>query len=316
MSKTALIVGVDGQDGKLMFEYLSKKGYTIIGVGQKTMRCAGVRTPTHFSITESLEVRKIIQKYKPAEVYFLAAYHHSSQDAVVDARTLYVKSNEIHVAALLNFLEAMRKYSPKAKLFYAASSLIFGSCDFEVQNEQTPFRPDSMYGITKLEGLRLCRLYRDLYGVFASVGILYNHESVYRSEAFVSMKIIKAALAIKNGLQKQLLLGDLSAAIDWGYAPDYVEAMHSMLQVKKSDDFIVASGTLHTVQNLVEVAFGELGLDWKKYVSTSKQVITRQRKPMRGNATKLTKSTGWKPKTSFKKMIATIIKQLTVSSSV
>ncbi len=310
MSKKALIIGVDGQDGTIAFDYLVKKKFTVIGVGKTVMRSSGIRAPKHFSITDQKAVERLIRSFKPDHIYFLAAYHHSSQDAKVDDKELMEKSYAIHVTALLYFLEAIQKYAPVARLFYAGSSLMFGNAQSLKQNERTPFNPNTVYGITKVHGARLCEFYRRVHGVFVSVGILYNHESAYRTNNFVSKKIINAALAIKSGKQKALALGDLDAAVDWGYAPDYVDAMYKILTAKKADNFVVATGKLHTVKDLAAATFSALSLNWKKYVVVDKSVVTRQRRPMIGDATKLRRATGWKPQVDFTRMVKLIIKEL------
>lgn len=309
MKKSAIIIGSEGQDGKIAFDYLKEKGYKVIGIDRGSIRTTDFKWNKKTDITSKKKVFDLIKKNKPSEVYYLAAFHHSSENKAIDAMKLFENSYKTNLFSLMYFLEGIRQFSPKTRLFYAASSLIFGNTDSQVQNEKTPFNPNTIYGITKLDGLLMCRLYRNDYNIFAAVGILYNHESMYRSEKFISMKIIQGAIDIKKRKKKKLVVGDLSAEIDWGHAPDYVDAMHKILNTRKSDDFVVATGKKHTVRELIEITFSYLGLDWKKYVQENKEVITRKRKSMVGNYNKLKNETGWKPTITFKKMVELIIDQ-------
>lgn len=303
MSKTAVIVGSQGQDGRFLFELLVQKGYGVIGLDQGAVRNEGGDWQEEVDITNREQVASFLQTVQPDEVYYLAAFHHSSQDAQIDEAELLEKSYAVHVFSYLNFLEGIRLRSPKTKIFYAASSLIFGEAPTEMQDETTPFQPNNSYGITKLDGLLISRLYREKHGLFAAVGIFYNHESEYRSEKFVSMKVVAGVANIKKGTETKLVIGDLSAEVDWGYAPDYVEAAHRILELERPDEFIIATGQKHSIRDLVAVAFGYLDLDWQKYVRENGAILTRKRLPMVGNAQKLREATGWQPTVSFEAMI-------------
>lgn len=309
MRKKALILGCDGQDGKIARDCLLKKGYVVLGIDKTSTEDYSDKNFRRLTvdITSSGEVSELIKKEHPDEVYHLAAFHHSSQDKQIDNVSLLTKSLRVNVLSLLNFLEAIKNFSPRSKLFYASSSLIFGNARSVMQDEETSFNPDTMYGITKADGVFLCRMYRKQSGVFASTGILYNHESPFRKEQFLSQKIVTTALKIKKGKEKHLLLGNLSAEVDWGYAPDYVEAMHRILQLKKADDFIIATGKKHSVSYFAKTAFGLLGLDWRKYVKEESKVITRRSVTLVGNAKKLRTITGWRPETSFEKMVKILV---------
>lgn len=309
---SAFIIGVNGQDGRYLYDLLAVQGYELWGIDRETARgskdCPWVRP---VDITDPEDVRRAVDAFKPGQVYHLAAYHHSSQNAPGgELAELLDHSYQVHVLSLANFLEAIQKYSPRSRLFYAASSHIFGAPPVEPQDEMTAINPHTAYGITKACGVFLCRAYRQKFGLFSSAGILYNHESVYRSEQFVSMKIIRGAVKIKKGLQEQLVLGDLSAEVDWGYAPDYVNAMSRILRLPEADEFIIATGVKHTVQEFVEIAFGCLGLDWQKYVSEQEGILKRSIPQMLGNPQKLMLKTGWKPSVSFREMIAIMVRQV------
>jgi GDPmannose 4,6-dehydratase len=309
MRKKAIIIGCEGQDGQIACNYLLGKGYSLLGIDKAF---ASSNQPDNLrkltvDITKYDQVSKLIKKERPDEIYHLAAFHHSSQDKKIDNITLLKKSIQTNVLSLINFLEAIKNFSPKSRLFYAASSLIFGDAQNEIQDEKTRFNPDTMYGITKSDGVFLCRMYRNQYNVFASTGILYNHESPFRQKQFLSQKVVTTALKIAEKKEKRLVLGDLKAEVDWGYAPDYVEAMHKILQLKNPDDYIIATGKKHSVSDFVKAAFDYLGLDWKKSVKEEKGAITRKRKTLVGNSRKLNKVSGWQPKTNFKQMIKILI---------
>lgn len=297
--RRVVIVGSSGQDGRILQERLLKEGCEVFGIHRST---PGVH------ILNGKEVAALINDWKPQEVYYLAAFHHSSQDKItLDPLVLFQRSFDVHVTGLLHFLDAMRIAPGKIRLFYAASSHVFGEPKEKVQDEQTPFNPCCAYGITKTSGIHCCRFYRDKYGLFASSGILYNHESSYREEKFVSQKIIRGALCIQRGGQTKLVLGDLSAEIDWGYAPDFIDAMIRINALEKSDDFVIATGETHSVREFVEIAFGLLGLDWKKHVEENPNLLRRRKLPMAGNASMLRALTGWTPMVSFEQMIKTLL---------
>ena len=305
--KTSIIVGSDGQDGRIAFELLSARGDRVLGIDLHGVRSSGVSWDRPVDITKKDDVAALLGATKPDEVYYLAAYHHSSEDRVPDDVELFEKSDAINVSGLLFFLEGIRANALRTRLFYAASSLIFGAADSAIQDENTPFAPDTIYGISKLSGLLLCRHYRAQRNVFVATGILYNHESPYRGANFISKKIIKAAVHISQGRADPLVLGDLNAEIDWGYAPDYVEAMTRILEHERADDFIIASGIKHSVRDFVEIAFGYLGLDWKKHVREVPGVVTRTRKVLVGNPGKLMRTTGWQPMVDFRGMIKILL---------
>lgn len=305
--RKALIIGCDGQDGKLLYDFLISKNYSLIGIDLNLIRSSGDVKNENIDITDFNQIYDLISQYNPDEIYYLAAFHHSSQEDQGDNLELFRKSHRVHVVGLVNCLEAVKRLNCKTKLFYAASSLIFGDCFHEVQDETSPYNPDSIYGITKMDGLLTCRFYRNNYDIFASVGIFYNHESFYRKDSFLSKKIIKSAWAIKNKTLDKLVVGDISAVIDWGYAPEYIEAVYKIIQLEKPDDFIIASGEKHTVAEFIDLAFGYLNLDWKKYVIEDKKLLYRHRKPMVGNITKLYEATGWKPKITFAEMIKELL---------
>ena len=216
-------------------------------------------------------------------------------------------ASDVHVSGLRNVLEAMKCYRPRARLFYAASSHVFGTSGGEWQDERTPFAPKSAYGISKVAGIECCQTYRQRDGLFAATGILFNHESALRKPSFLSQKIVRGALRARRDPAYRITLGDLDAATDWGYAPDYVEAMWRILQLPEASDFVVASGEVHTVREFARAAFGTLGLDWQQHVQTDASLLNRTSVALRGNSTKLRAATGWSPSVSFAELVARLV---------
>ena len=308
--KRALIIGCMGQDGTYLYENLAKRQYEIIGIGKKVVKANLRESIDPLDITQRKQVYEFLNKYRPQEIYYLAAYHHSSEDEMGDEAQVFNHSYEIQVLSFINFLEAMKKYLKNSRFFYAASSHIFGEPKENIQTESTPLNPTCIYGITKAAGVHTCRFYRENYKLYVSVGILYNHESSRRSPKFVSQKIVNTAIAIKNRSQDKLVVGNLNAKIDWGYAPDYVEAMIKILQLPEAGDFIIASGATHTVRDFVKGVFDYLNLDWTRYVKEDARLITKKAKDnLQGDPQKLKTLTGWQPGVSFEEMIKIMVKE-------
>lgn len=306
--KKALIIGHKGQDGQILKDVLNKKGYSIVGIGKDSLFSNLVDLNVEkINILDFEQVAHLIINFKPDEIYFLAAYHHSSEDKTLDEITTFHRSFDVNTVSLLYFLESIRLHSPLTRIFYAASSHIFGDPREEVQDEATPINPICIYGISKSAGLFLCRYYRKKYSISASVGILYNHESKYRKATFLSKKIILGALNIKRKEQMHLTLGDLNAVADWGYAPDYVDAFIKILNAEKADEFIIATGEKHTVKEFVETVFEYLDLDWKKCVEVNQGLIQKSKRCLIGNPQKLINKTDWSPTLDFEGLIKKLL---------
>lgn len=304
MTRKAIIVGSRGQDGQLLWSQLEHRGYTLIGWTNDGP--LGRDLPANLcgtSIEDEAAVASLVGHFRPDEVYFLAAHHHSAEEAAGDSPHLFRRSFDVHVNALVNFLEAIRHRSPASRLFYAASSHIFGSPACELQDESTPIFPESPYGISKAAGLFTCRHYRHTYGIFAAAGILYNHESPLRPDKFLSRRICRGVAQIKHGQQDKLVLGNLDTIADWGYAPDYTEAMFLILAAPVADDFVVATGKPHTVRDFARIAFAVAGLDYEQFICLDPAVVHRSHRPLVGNPTHLMQTTGWKPSIDFVRMV-------------
>jgi GDPmannose 4,6-dehydratase len=296
LKRRAIIVGSNGQDGRLLAELLVKKEYelALVGRGQP-------------DITNRSEVDKLVSEVNPNEIYFLAAYHHSSEDIRESDEILFKKSFDIHAMAAANYLEAIALRAPAARLFYASSSHIFPDSGGKLQNEETPARPENIYAITKYSGMLTCRYYREKRDVFASCGILFNHESILRSPSYLSRKVAIAAARISHRKMDTLVLGNLDVSVDWGYAPDYVDAMYRMLQLEVASDYVIASGKAHTVRQLVEVAFRHVGLDYRAYVQVRPDVLTKRIETRIGDSSKLGVDAGWSPSATFEQMVTSMV---------
>jgi GDPmannose 4,6-dehydratase len=306
----ALIIGCNGQDGRLLFERLDRDGWALLGIGRGTVRrnAAAHDAPAQpVDILDHDAVERAVAGFAPAAVFYLAAFHHGAEDRPADDAELYRRSHDVHVRGLLNVLEAVRRHAAGVRLFYAASSHCFGAAAAPVQDETTPLRPRDPYGITKAAGIQLCRLYRADHAVGASAGVLYNHESPLREPRFLSTKIVRGAVAIARGRRDPLVLGNLAARVDWGYAPDYVDAMIRIVAHATADDFVIATGQAHTVEDFVALAFKRLGLDWRAHVETDRALIAKPAVALVGDSAKLRRLTGWAPSVSFADMVGLLV---------
>src|SRR3990167_3847539 len=306
--RRALLFGAKGQDGQLLTSLLVKKNYVVLGVSRTTVDCTDGSYWQPTDILNFQSVRELIQRFLPDEIYYLAAFHHPSQNKeLLSPEGLWSSSLAINVSGLINVLETVRLYHLIAKVFYASSCLVYGNTITTPQTEETPYAPDEIYAITKVAGMQACHYYRAQHSLFVASGILYNHESALRAKKFVSQKIIQGALSIKRGETKHLDLGSLSAEIDWGYAPDFVEAMYLILQLDQAEDFIIATGTSHTVRDFVTNVFSVLGLDWAECIRENDNIIQRRRGKLVGDFSKLKNKTGRIPSVSFNQMIVNMI---------
>lgn len=307
----AIIVGATGQDGTLLYQLLEEKKYQLFGIGRSRIitNTDTWRDTDSVNIGDYQQVTAIVKKIQPDEIYHLAAIHHSSQDPEPDPLSLFYQSYNVNVLSLFYFLEAIRLHSPKTRFFYAASSHLFGNPVTVPQNETTLINPLTIYGITKAFGLYLCRVYRSTHKVFASVGILYNHESWLRGEEFVSRKIVQGVIRCKADPNQRLILGDLWGEVDWGFAPDYVDAIQKILSLDEPDDYVIASGEKHSVEEFVRIAFEAVGLDWREFVEEQREIITRPSALLIGNPDKLIRKTGWRRSLDFSGMVQTLVKK-------
>jgi len=304
----ALIVGASGQDGRILWDQLEQQGYTVLGLSRRDTKALGCTWSGPVDIYNEEHVRQVVSTFRPDELYFLAAYHHSSEDSSSQNAALWTKSWMVHVEAFRHFLESIRIVGLPTRVFLASSSRIFGMPATSPQTEETPYNPTCIYGITKATAMMLARLYRESLGVWVSGGILYNHESPFRGGNFLSKKVADTLVAIKQGRESRLEVGSLDAQVDWGYAPDYTQAMQLILSAELPDDFIIATGKTHTVQDMIEIAARYLDLDWRRVVVENPALLKRVSLPLSGDPSRLRERTGWIPSTSFRRMVEILVR--------
>src|SRR5712691_1281350 len=316
--KAALITGIGGQDGSYLTELLLEKNYTVHGMVRRTSnllrsriehlrrdeKIYGQRFFLHYGdLSDGTTLRRIFRNVRPTELYHLAGQSHVGLSFEIPESTC-----EEAGMATLRLLEIARDESPPVRFYHASSSEIFGAAAETPQTESTPMSPTSPYGCAKAFATQLSRVYRQSYGLFVCNGILYNHESPRRGENFVTRKIARAAARIARGLDVDLILGNLEGRRDWGRAQDYIQAMWLMLQHERADDYVVATGEAHSVQEFVEAAFKVVDLQWKKYVKQD-PAFDRPIEPARlvGCADKIKKILGWKPSGSFEQLVREMV---------
>ena len=316
--RRALIVGITGQDGAYLAEFLIQKGYEVYGLIRRsssfnTGRIDHLYQDPHErkinlrlvygDLNDASSLNRIIKTIKPDEIYNLGAQSHVKVSFEIPEYTA-----EVTAVGTTRLLEAIRDSGIKTKFYQASSSEMFGNIKEHPQNEKTPFYPRSPYAAAKVYAYWMTVNYREAYDMFACNGILFNHESPRRGETFVTRKITMALARIKLGVQKKLYLGNLDAKRDWGFAGDYVEAMWLMLQQDKPDDYVVATGEAHSVKEFLDEAFGCAGLDWQKYVEIDKKYFRPTEVDcLIGDSAKARKILKWKPKTDFRQLVRMMV---------
>ncbi len=311
MSRRALITGITGQDGSYLAELLLEKGYDVYGLVRRASTTNYWRIEHLLDrvqlkpadLLDQLSLIRVIDDVRPQELYNLAAM--SFVPASWDQPML---TGEFNAQGVTRMLEAVRQVDPKIRVYQASSSEMFGKVREVPQTELTPFYPRSPYGVSKVFAHYITVNYRESYNLFAVSGILFNHESPRRGLEFVTRKVTDGVARIKLGLAKSVSLGNLDAQRDWGFAGDYVRAMWMMLQQDRPDDYVIATGESHSVRELVEVAFGRVGLDWKKYVQLDPKLIRpAEVDHLVGNASKARSALGWTPDVDFRGLIQMMV---------
>lgn len=316
MSKKAFITGVTGQDGSYLVDLLIEKGYEVHGLIRQSTQFTPDRwghlkkamiskklIVHHGDLMDASGMRALLEDIRPDEVYNLAAQSH-----VGLSFDQPVNTSEVTALGVLNLLDAIRRSKIDCKFYQASSSEMFGRVREAPQNELTPFYPRSPYGCAKVYAHYITQNYRESYGIFACSGILFNHESERRGENFVTRKITRAVGRIKAGLQDELILGNTDALRDWGYAPEYVEAMWLMLQQDKPEDYVIGTGKQNSVQEFVETAFSIAGLNWNDHVKISEKLMRPSEvDTLRADWTKAEKKLGWRPKTEFTDLVKKMV---------
>ena len=313
--KRALITGITGQDGAYLAEFLLSQGYEVHGI----IRRVALEDPEHRlwrikhlldqlvlhpgSLESYASIFNIVRDVKPDECYHLAAQSYVTYSFEDEFSTINTNINGTHFV-----LNSIKMNAPECKVYFAASSEMFGLVSETPQNETTPFHPRSPYGISKVAGYDLTRNYREAYGMFACNGILFNHESPRRGIEFVTRKISTGVAKIRLGLQDEIRLGNLDARRDWGFAGDYVKAMWMMLQQDEPDDFVIATGEDHSVKEFVELAFDQAGLDWEKHVVIDERLYRpAEVNILKGDCSKAKKKFGWEPAVDFYELIKMMV---------
>ena len=324
--KKALITGITGQDGSYLAELLLKKGYEVSGIVRKTSH-EDYANIGHIQdelklfqgdLLDPVSLREIIQKVNPDEVYNLASQSHPSESFKQPIHTAEITGIGAH-----RVLDATLDVNPKTKFYQASSSEMYGWVREIQQDEETPFNPANPYAAAKLYAYAMTRIYRKSYNMFATNGVLFNHESPRRHLGFVTQKVAYSAACASLGIKNsehlneegelifkngKVALGNLEAKRDWGFAGDYVEAMWLMMQAENPDDFVVATGETHTIQELCEEAFSYVNLNWKDHITIDKRFVRpTETGPLVGDASKAKKILGWEPKTKFKALVKIMV---------
>jgi len=318
MTRRALITGITGQDGSFLTELLLDKGYEVYGIIRRsssfnTDRIDHLYKDPHEpqtrlrlvygDLNDSSSLNSILRQVEPHEIYNLGAQSHVRVSFDIPEYT-----GEVTGIGAVRLLEAVREAGIKPRFYQASSSELYGKVAETPQTENTPFYPRSPYACAKAYAYYITVNYRESYGMFASNGILFNHESERRGETFVTRKITRAASRIKLGLQEKLFMGNLDARRDWGYARDYVEAMWLMMQAEKPDDYVIATGETHSVQEFVERAFAHLDLDWKEHVEIDERYFRPAEVDLLlGDSTKARRELGWEPRVTFEELVKIMV---------
>ncbi len=318
MTKTAFITGITGQDGSYLAEFLLARGYTVHGLVRRNSNTVRSRLDhitsdeavynkslfLHYGdLDDTTTIRRLLQKTQPHEVYHLAGQSHVGASFEIPESTC-----EFTAMGTLRLLEILRDCDPQPRFAHASSSEIFGEPTEFPQNEDSPMRPMTPYGVAKAFATQMVRVYREKYGLFACNLICYNHESPRRGESFVTRKITRSAARIRLGKQSMVSLGNLEGQRDWGFALDYMRGFHAAANHTQPDDFVLATGVLHKVSDWLQIAFEHLGLDWKQHVSFDSR-FSRPSDPVTlvGDASRAREKLGWQPETDFKEMVCRMV---------
>ena len=303
----SIIWGSSGQDGRLLSRHLEEQGHEILAVGNPAR---APEDPTGWDITDADDVVGMITEWRPDEVYHLAAYHQSSEDQTKDNRETWERGLAVNFRSLGYLLYAVRDHQPHCRVFYAGSCQILTEGQGPGVDENLPMLGRNSYGIMKTAAVQQCRLMRSNHGVHVCVGILYNHESIFRPSSFLSRKIVTGVIAIRRGRAENVKLGDLSARADWCHASEVVRAMRLILRVPNPSDYMICSGNVHTVEDFAREAFAAVGLDWRDHVVQEPGLVAAARRPfVPGSPGKLKAATGWESTLTLSELVRCLIRE-------
>ncbi|MCA9134141.1 MAG: GDP-mannose 4,6-dehydratase [Planctomycetales bacterium] len=316
--KRALITGITGQDGSYLTDFLLTKDYEVHGIVRRSSSVIRSRIDDltgdaaiyqkrlhlHYAdLDDATTIRRLLAKIRPHEVYHLAGQSHVAVSFEVPESTC-----QFTAMGTLKLLEILRDCDPAPRFLHTGSSEIFGMPAVGPQNEETPFRPVTPYGVAKAFAVDMVRVYRDSFGLFACNAICFNHESPRRGETFVTRKITRGAARIKLGLDQRLSMGSVDARRDWGYAPDFVDAFWRMMQLEQPMDLVLATGKLHQVRDWLDIAFGHVGLDWQEYVDFDPRFLRKaDPQTLVGDSRRAQQTIGWQPQISFEQMVKQMV---------
>jgi GDPmannose 4,6-dehydratase len=313
--RSALIIGHTGQDGKLLWQRLASQRYRVLGISSSRCDdsvCGALGTPP--SLGDAEAVARFISAYHPDEIYYLAAHHNSSEGRAKGGIDEWNRSYALNVLGFVHILEAVRTFAPQVRVFYACSSLVLPGHEYLRLSERTEMAPTGLYGVTKAAARHLAEDYRKRHGLYVCVGLLFNHESHLRKPSYLSRRVIEFAANAHKISKGPLEVGSLTQIVDWSHAKDFVSGFHYVMQLPRSDTYIFASGVGYTVQQLVELAFGLVGLDWRRNIVVNSARVGVDTTPRIGDPTRLI-STGWSPQYEFNGMVEEIIKHFVASGT-
>ena len=310
MKPKALVFGHTGQDGRLLTELLLGQGFAVIGISSTEMLVENSSQKSRFDISSKTDMEYLIENYKPEQIYYLSAFHSSTENlGALPSVELYTRSIEVNVAGFLHVLHAVAQKNPLSRIFYASSSHVFGNPIVAPQDERHPRNPLAPYGQSKSLAMDIAQYYRHQHQLYCSCGILYNHESNFRSSSFFSKKVCRGVANIVRGIQKKLVVGNLDSVVDWSHAKDVVMAMYLSLSVDQPMDYVIASGKGHTTREFLSEAFASQGLNYLNYVEANKKFEDPNftKVPRIGDSRLIAEVTGWSPEFSFSGMVERLV---------
>ena len=305
-----IIVGHTGQDGSFLLKDLIKKNNTVFCFSSNNIYSTNKWIPKiNPRLSDYKSIKNLVRQFQPNIIYYLAAFQSSSENFEIEnEKYIFDQSYNVNTRGLYYFLKSIKNEKLNCRLFYPSSSLIFDNSSI-IKNEESKINPQCIYSMTKFQGMLLCNYFREIHNIYVSVGMLFNHESNFRKDEFISKKIVKNVALISMGIKNSFTLGNLNAKVDWSYAGDFTNAFQKIMKLNSSAEFIIASSEAHTVREFVKIAFDEVNLDWKIYTKIDKSIILRKKFTSIGNTKKLRKLTNWKKRVNFESLVKIMVRQ-------